>query len=70
MVLHDINLSARYADYIFAMKDGQLISEGTPPEVITEENIRNIYDLESIIISDPFSGTPMAVPKGRYKNIL
>lgn len=67
MVLHDINLSARYADYIFAMKDGRLICEGTPAEVITEENIRSIYDLDSIVINDPFSGTPMAVPKGRYK---
>ena len=67
MVLHDINLSARYADYIFAMKGGRLICEGTPAEVITEENIRSIYDLDSIVIADPFSGTPMAVPKGRYK---
>lgn len=66
MVLHDINLSARYADYIFAMKDGQLICEGIPAEVITEENIRAIYNLDSIVINDPFSDTPMAVPKGRY----
>ena len=68
MVLHDINLSARYADYIFAMKDGKLICEGSPEEVVTEENIRTIYNLDSIIIQDPFSKTPMAVPKGRYKN--
>lgn len=66
MVLHDINLSARYADHIFAMKNGSLICHGTPDEVITEDNIRNIYDLESIIIRDPFSDTPMSVPKGRY----
>lgn len=68
MVLHDINLSTRYADHIFAMKDGQLICEGSPREVINEKTIREIYDLESIIIDDPFSGTPMAVPKGRYNS--
>lgn len=66
MVLHDINLSARYADYIFAMRDGMLICEGEPREVIIEKNIRTIYDLDSIVINDPFSNTPMAVPKGRY----
>lgn len=68
MVLHDINLSTRYADHIFAMKEGQLICEGSPREVINEKTIREIYDLESIIIDDPFSGTPMAVPKGRYNS--
>lgn len=68
MVLHDINLSTRYADHIFAMKDGQLICEGSPRAVINEKTIREIYDLESIIIDDPFSGTPMAVPKGRYNS--
>ena len=70
MVLHDINLSARYADYIFAMKNGRLICQGKPDEVITAENIKAIYDLESIIIRDPFSGTPMSVPKGRHCAIV
>ncbi len=66
MVLHDINLSARYADYIFAVKDGRLIHEGTPERVITEKNMKEIYDLDSIVITDPYSNTPMMVPKGRY----
>lgn len=67
MVLHDINLSARYADYIFAMKDGRLIDEGAPQKVITAENIRMLFDLDSMIIEDPFSGTPLMVPVGRQR---
>ena len=39
MVLHDINLSARYADYIFALRKGKLIKQGSPEEVITSELI-------------------------------
>lgn len=62
MVLHDINLSTRYADYIFAMKNGKLIKQGTPNEVITVENIRNIYGLESTIINDPVSNSPFVIP--------
>ncbi|MCQ4087848.1 ABC transporter ATP-binding protein [Saccharibacillus sp. JS10] len=66
MVLHDINLSARYADHIFALKDGHLIAEGTPTEVITSERVNEIFGLDSSVIPDPISGSPMIVPKGRY----
>lgn len=66
MVLHDINLSARYADYIFAVKQGRLIDQGTPEEIITENLIREVFDLGCSVINDPVSGTPLIVPKGRY----
>lgn len=66
MVLHDINLSARYADYIFAVNKGNLISKGTPSEVITEGLIRQVFDLECTVIKDPVSNSPFIVPKGRY----
>lgn len=66
MVLHDINLSARYADYIFAMHNGRLEAQGSPSEVISSELIRSIYGLDCQIIKDPVSGTPLIVPKGRF----
>lgn len=68
MVLHDINLSARYADYLFAMQDGSLIAQGTPKEILTPELIKKIYGLNCMIIQDPVSKTPMIVPKGRHYN--
>lgn len=66
MVLHDINLSARYADYIFAVSKGKLICEGTPSEVISEELIKKVFNLDCVVIQDPISRTPMIVPKGRH----
>ncbi len=65
MVLHDINLSARYADHMIAMKDGRLIAQGSPGEVITTGNIKTIFDLDSVVIADPVSRTPLMVPVGR-----
>ena len=65
MVLHDINLSSRYADYMVAMKDGEIHAEGTPAEVITPENIQAIYGLKSTVIEDPVSRSPLMVPIGR-----
>ena len=69
MVLHDINLSARYADYIFAMKNGKLIEEGVPEDIITSELIEEIYGLKCSVIEDPLSGTPLILPIGRHKTI-
>lgn len=66
MVLHDINLSARYADYLFAMRQGKLIAEGPPSEVITSQLIKDIFGLDSTIIQDPVSNSPSVVPIGRY----
>ena len=66
MVLHDINLSARYADYIFAINKGKLICEGKPSEVISENLIKQVFDLDCVVIEDPISKTPMIVPKGKH----
>ena len=66
MVMHDINLSARYADYMFAMANGALIAEGTPVEVIQEELMHQIYGIDSKILTDTIAGSPMMVPMGRF----
>ncbi|WP_312094632.1 ABC transporter ATP-binding protein [Niallia sp.] len=66
MVLHDINLSARYADYIFALEKGKLVGEGKPANIITSTLVEDIFGLHCTVIKDPVSGTPLVVPKGRY----
>jgi|SRR5690606_4175313 len=69
MVLHDINLSARYADYIFALHNGKLVAEGEPSKVITSELIEDIFGLQCKVIRDPVSDSPFMVPIGRYHNV-
>ncbi|WP_438433700.1 ABC transporter ATP-binding protein [Gorillibacterium sp. sgz500922] len=66
MVLHDINLSARYADHIFALQEGRLIAEGEPAQVITSGLVKDIFGLDCSVIEDPVSGSPLVVPNGRY----
>ncbi len=65
MVLHDLNLSARYADHLVAMSAGRIAAEGTPGEVVTEEVVRDVFGLENRVINDPVSHTPLVVPVGR-----
>ncbi|GAF66953.1 iron-siderophore ABC transporter ATP-binding protein [Bacillus sp. TS-2] len=68
MVLHDINLSARYADHIFALEKGKLIAEGNPTDVITSELVQQVFGLHSTVIKDPISQSPLVIPIGRYHN--
>ncbi|RPK80459.1 putative siderophore transport system ATP-binding protein YusV [Streptomyces sp. ADI98-10] len=66
MVLHDLNLAARYVDHLIALPDGGLHASGTPAEVLTEETVRAVFDLDSRIIGDPLPGRPLMLPIGRH----
>jgi len=66
IVLHDLNLAARYADNVIAMKDGAVAAMGAPEDVVTEELVREIFGLESRVMPDPVSGTPLIIPIGRH----
>lgn len=66
MVLHDLNLAARYADRLVAIAEGRLHAFGTPAEVMTEETVRAVYGLDSRVIPDPVSGKPLVLPLGRH----
>lgn len=66
MVLHDLNLAARYADFLVAMEGGRVHASGSAEEVLTEANIRGVFGLESFIITDPTSGRPIMLPIGRH----
>ena len=62
MVLHDINLAARFADHIIALKDGRVHRAGSPAEVITEANMDSVFALPCTVIADPVHGSPHVIP--------
>lgn len=66
MVLHDLNMAARYADHLVAIADGTVHSAGTPHEVLTAQSVRSVFGLDSLIITDPVSNQPLMVPMGRH----
>ncbi|RXI97749.1 ATP-binding cassette domain-containing protein [Anaerobacillus alkaliphilus] len=46
IVIHDINFASCYSDYIVALKDGKVVREGTTPEIINTEVLKEIYDMD------------------------
>jgi iron complex transport system ATP-binding protein len=66
MVLHDLNLAARYADHLVALAGGTVHAAGDPADVLTEQCVRAVFGLESRIVVDPTSDKPLVLPIGRH----
>ncbi|MGO1732431.1 MAG: ABC transporter ATP-binding protein [Corynebacterium casei] len=66
MVLHDLNLAARYSDELVAVSRGKVFAHGHPREVITKENVKSVFGIDSVIINDPVSDHPAVMPIGRH----
>ncbi|SFQ42182.1 iron complex transport system ATP-binding protein [Amycolatopsis arida] len=62
MVLHDLNLAARYADTLVAMRDGRVVARGAPGDVLTEDLLAEVFNLDAKVLPDPVAGTPLVVP--------
>ncbi len=62
MVLHDLNLAARYSDYLYIIKDGSLYAKGTPENILTEKNLRDVFFIESFIKNDTEHSCPYFIP--------
>ncbi|MFD5552510.1 ABC transporter ATP-binding protein [Streptomyces sp. NPDC127068] len=63
-VLHDLNQAARYATHMVAMKDGAVVAEGPPAEVVTTDLVEDVFGLRCLVVADPVAGTPQVVPIG------
>ncbi|WP_028708743.1 ABC transporter ATP-binding protein [Propionicicella superfundia] len=62
VVLHDLNLAARYADELVVMSRGAVIAQGRPADVLTPSVVSEAFGLEALIIPDPLTTTPLVVP--------
>ncbi|NEC13091.1 ABC transporter ATP-binding protein [Streptomyces sp. SID8014] len=62
LVLHDLNQAARYADHLVALREGRVVAEGTPADVVTAGLVRDIFGLECVVVPDPVTGSPLVVP--------
>ncbi|WP_425464768.1 ABC transporter ATP-binding protein [Nonomuraea terrae] len=66
-VLHDLNQACRYATHLIVMRDGAVVAQGDPGEIVTPELVHEVFDLRCEIIQDPQSGTPLIVPESRRR---
>lgn len=61
MVIHDLNHASRFSDHMIALKAGKLIHQGTPDEVMTSKTLRNVFEIEALIVSCPVNRKPICL---------
>ncbi|MGA4541916.1 ABC transporter ATP-binding protein [Uniformispora flossi] len=61
-VLHDLNQAARYATHLIAMRDGRIVAEGPPADIVTADLVGDVFGLRCRVIADPETGTPLVIP--------
>ncbi len=64
-MLHDLNHATRYASHLIAMKDGAVVAEGDPGDIVTAALVESVYGMKCEVIPDPQTGTPLVVPAAR-----
>ncbi|WP_339219415.1 ABC transporter ATP-binding protein [Paenibacillus sp. FSL H8-0332] len=61
MVLHDLNLAARFSDYMVAIREGQVVEHGSPERVMTVQTLREVFAIDAEIMLEPRTGRPVYV---------
>lgn len=61
LVIHELNLAARFADWMIALRGGAIRAAGTPAEVMTAPMLRDVFGLDALIEPDPWTGRPSLV---------
>jgi iron complex transport system ATP-binding protein len=60
-VLHDINLATQYADKLFFLKEGELVAQGKPKEMLNEALLLKVFDIKTTIINNPVTNNPLVI---------
>ena len=66
-VLHDLNHACRYATHLVAMRDGQIVAQGDPRQIVTAALVKEVFGLTCRVIDDPETGTPLVIPAARRR---
>jgi len=60
-VMHDINLAVQYADRLFFLKEGELVAQGKPKDILNAALIKKVFNVETTIINNPVTNNPMII---------
>lgn len=61
-VFHDLNLAAHFCDVLIMLDNGKIVAQGTPKEVLTRENLNNVFHINTIVRTNPVTQKPYIIP--------
>ena len=63
MVLHDMNFTARYSDWVYVLKQGRVFDHGRPDSILVRDTMKEVFHIDSQIIRDNKNGCPFLIPE-------
>ena len=63
VILHDLNLAARYCDQLLLLDQGQIVIQGSPAEVLTAQRVEQVFGLEVLVQPHPERGHPVVISR-------
>ena len=63
MVLHDMNFTARYSDWVYVLKQGRVFDHGRPDSILVRDTMKEVFHIDSQIIRDDKNGCPFLIPE-------
>ncbi|MBB6450285.1 iron complex transport system ATP-binding protein [Geomicrobium halophilum] len=61
LVIHDLNHASRFADHMVALREGAIVREGRPEDVMNTQVLRDVFQIEADVVADPRSGKPVCL---------
>lgn len=61
MVIHELNNAARFADYMIGVKKGKIVCSGSAKEVMTQSNLKELFNIDAEIVLDPRNNKPVCL---------
>ena len=61
LVIHELNNAARFADHMIGVKKGKVICQGSAEEVMTKENLKELFNIDAEIVQDPRNNKPVCL---------
>ena len=61
LVIHELNMAARFADHMIAIRDGAIVAQGTPDAIMTPEILGRVFEIDAVIAKDPRNERPVCV---------
>ena len=69
MVLHDLAMAARYADHLVALRNGHVVAQGSPREVVTAETVCDVFGITCRVLWQEATGDLSVIPLGRHRPV-
>ncbi|MEM7336972.1 MAG: ABC transporter ATP-binding protein [Chloroflexota bacterium] len=70
LVLHDLNQAARYSNRMIVLREGSIVADGPPTEILTADLVADVFNVRANIVKDPDSGSPVCLPYATVQAML